>query len=165
MPFVPEGRLPSLRPPPDPAAEEARRALLQGDIAALERLIRELSATGEHAELVERMSGFVALQRGATADALRLLRHATEAVTEPAQHARAALAYGVALASAGRTESALLEALDALARAREANDPNGEHACALFLARLSAAAGHPTAASAWAMIAARAETSAPSDRD
>jgi hypothetical protein len=155
----PERQPGSLR---DPVTEMAKRALLQGDVPALERLIAELQQTGEHADLVERMSGFVALRRGATADALRRLRAATEAVREPAQRARARLAYGVALASAGRSESALLEALAALARAREAGDPYGEHACALFLARLSAAAGHPDAASVWAMIAAHAEASQPS---
>jgi hypothetical protein len=141
----------------DPRVESAKRALLQGDVSALERLIHELRETGEHRDLVERMSGFVALRRGATADALRRLRAATEAVKEPAQRARARLAYGVALASAGRTDSALLEALEALARAREAKDLHGEHACALFLARLSAAAGHADAASVWAVVAARAE--------
>jgi hypothetical protein len=146
---------------PDPVTELAKRALLQGDVAALERLIAELQETGEHVDLVERMSGFVALRRGATADALRRLRAATEAVKEPAQRARARLAYGVALASAGRTDSALLEALEALARAREAGDPHGEHACSLFLARLSAAAGQADAASVWARIAARAEAANP----
>jgi hypothetical protein len=162
-PFVPEPERPpvSLRQA-DPVTEMAKRALLQGDVNALERLIVELRESGEHSDLVERMSGFVALRRGATADALRRLRAATEAVKEPGQRARARLAYGVALASAGRTESALLEALEALARAREAGSPHGEHACALFLARLSASAGHPDAASAWAMIASRAEAAQPS---
>lgn len=141
----------------DPYVETAKRALLQGDIAALERLIAELRETGGRADLVERMSGFVALRRGATADALRRLRAAAEAAKEPGQRARARLAYGVALAGAGRTESALLEALEALARAREAGDAHGQHACALFLARLSAAAGHPEAASVWARVAAKAE--------
>jgi hypothetical protein len=177
---VPFGRPPMLSDPPafepngrasipdgpvsmraaDPVTEMAKRALLQGDVKALEKLILELSDSGEHAELVERMSGFVALRRGATADALRRLRAATEATKEPVKRARAALAYGVALASAGRTESALLEALLALARAREAGDPHGEHACALFLARLSAAAGHPEAASVWARVASKAEVGA-----
>ncbi|MFT3775144.1 MAG: hypothetical protein QM820_58095 [Minicystis sp.] len=142
---------------PDPYVETAKRALLQGDIAALERLIAELRESGERADLVERMSGFVALRRGATADALRRLRAAAEAAKEPRQRARARLAYGVALAGAGRAESALLEALEALARAREAGDWHGEHACALFLARLSSASGHADAASVWAMIAAKAE--------
>ena len=149
-------RLPLSRTSFDPVHETAKRALLQGDVPALEKLIAELQGTGEHVELVERMSGFAALRRGATADALRRLRAAAEAVKEPAQRARARLAYGVALASAGRTESALLEALEALARAREAGDGNGEHACTLFLARLSAAAGHADAAAVWARMAARA---------
>jgi hypothetical protein len=140
----------------DLVGESAKRALLQGDVPALERLIAELQGTGEHVELVERMSGFAALRRGATADALRRLRAAAEAVKQPAQRARARLAYGVALASAGRTDAALLEVLEALARAREAEDSNGEHACALFLARLSAAGGHPDAASVWARLAAKA---------
>jgi hypothetical protein len=142
----------------EPLAELAKRALLQGDIAAVERLTSQLREMGEHHELVERMTGLVALRRGATAEALRRLRDAAEAVREPSQQARARLAYGVALATAGRSESALLEALEALARARAASDAQGERACALFLARLSAAAGHPDAASAWAVIAAhRAE--------
>lgn len=155
-PSVPDLEPPSLRAL-DPHVETAKRALLQGDIDALERLITELRETGSHADLVERMSGFVALRRGATADALRRLRAASDAAREPRQKARARLAYGVALAGAGRTESALLSALSALARAREAGDAHGEHACALFLARLSSAAGHADAASVWAMIAARAE--------
>lgn len=171
--LLPMERGPAPEPPPsmlgvepDPAlppvslrtvdliGESAKRALLQGDVPALEKLIAELQGTGEHVELVERMSGFAALRRGATADALRRLRAAAEAVQHPAPRARARLAYGVALASAGRTESALLEALEALARAREARDAHGEHACALFLARLSAAAGQPEAASVWARRAA-----------
>ena len=153
---VPASSLPAARVS-DPAIETAKRALLQGDIGALERLIAELRESGEHVNLVERMAGFVALRRGATADALRRLRAAADAAREPAQRARARLAYGVALAGAGRAESALLEALEALARAREAQDAHGEHACALFLARLSSKVGQADAASVWAMIAAEAE--------
>jgi hypothetical protein len=139
----------------EPLAELAKRALLQGDVAAVERLLTQLRETGEHHELVERMTGLVALRRGATAEALRRLREAAEGAREPSQQARARLAYGVALASAGRTEGALLEALEALARARAASDAHGERACALFLARLSGSAGHPDAASVWAIIAAQ----------
>lgn len=153
-------------PPPstrfDPTVESAKRALLQGDVGSLEGLIAELRRSGEHADLVERMSGFAALRRGATADALRRLRSAAETAKEPGQRARARLAYAVALAGAGRAESALLEALEALARAREAHDPHGEHACALFLARISAAAGQLDAASTWAIVATKAEAAYPS---
>jgi hypothetical protein len=116
------------------------RRASSGDVEALERLIAQLRETGEHPDLLERMRGLVARRRGSTADALRGLRAATEAAEDPGQRARASVAHGAALASTGRTDCALLEALGALARGREAADPRGEHACALFLARLSA--GH-----------------------
>ena len=45
------------------------------------------------------------------------------------------------LALAGRAEEALLEALDALARAREADDAKAVGACMALLAKLYAAAG------------------------
>jgi hypothetical protein len=136
-------------------AERARNALVQGDIVTLEGLVSEMRSAGESGELVERMSGFIALGRGAKADALRRLRAAASADLPAAQKARARLAYGVALAAAGRTETALLETLDALARAREALDKNGENACARFLARLSSVAGHAAAAAAWTAVAKR----------
>jgi hypothetical protein len=137
----------------DQTAELARQALLQGNMAALDLLLEKLRVNGEHGDLVDRMAGLVALRRGATAEALRRLRDATESVKEPAQQARARLAYAVALAASGRTEGALLEALEALSRARAAADAPGARACALFLARLSAGAGHGASASVWVKIA------------
>ncbi len=135
-------------------ADEARRALVRRDVAALEGLITRMRATGENDELVERMSAMVALGRGAKAEALSKLRQAADAPELlPPHRPRARLAYSVALAAAGRREAALLEALTALARARELGDRHGEHACARFLARLAAAAGHPSAASTWARVA------------
>lgn len=142
---------PPAEPKPD-LAERAKRALVQGDLATLEKLITDLRRSGDHAELVERMSGFVALGRGAKAEALRKLRAAADVDQPPVQRARALLAYGVALAATGEPEAALLEALDALSRAREVGDRLGEEACARFLARLSSAAGHPGAAAAWADV-------------
>jgi hypothetical protein len=136
-------------------AELAKQALVQGDLSTVELLIAQLRMTGEYTELVERMSGLVALGRGATTEALRKLQAATEADQPPAQRARALLAYGVALAATGDTEAALLEALDALSRAREAGDPHGEEACARFLARLSSAAGYSSAAVTWANVVKR----------
>lgn len=146
----------------DQLAELAKRALMQGDLGALEGLIAQLKVRGEHGDLVERMTGLAALRRGATGEALRRLREAAEAKKDPAQQARARLAYGVALATAGRNESALLEVLQALARARAAGDAQGERACALFLARLSSTAGHGDAASAWMAVAARKAEASPS---
>jgi len=139
--------------PEDAFSEMAKRALMQGDNKAIERLILQLRESGHGEEVVDRLSGFAALRRGATAEALRKLRAAAEAEQAPAQRARARLAFSVALASAGRGEAALLEALDALARAREASDATGEIACARFLARLCAATGHLGAAKAWARLA------------
>ncbi|WP_437654122.1 hypothetical protein [Sorangium sp. So ce1182] len=143
-------------------AELARQALVQGDLRTLERLVGELRRTGEHADLVERMSGLVSLGRGAKDDALRRFRIAAEVEASPAQRARALLAYGVALAAAGRTEGALLEGLSALARAREAEDRRGEQACARFLAQLAAATGHEDAARAWTQVARLAGAAPPS---
>src|SRR5690606_34199805 len=137
-------------------AELAKQALLDGDIATLERLIGELRLAGGHADLVERMTGFISLGRGAKSEALQRLRAAAEAEQRPAHRARALRASGVALAAAGRTEGALPAALSALARARGARALQGEHACARFLARLSVAAGHDAAARAWVEAARRA---------
>jgi hypothetical protein len=50
------------------------------------------------------------------------------------------------LSIAGRPEEALLEALDALARAREVEDPRAIGACLALLAKLYAAAGFTSAA-------------------
>ncbi|WP_437715412.1 hypothetical protein WMF45_02760 [Sorangium sp. So ce448] len=143
-------------------AELAKQALVQGDLRTLERLVGELRRTGEHLDLAERMTGLISLGRGAKEEALRRFRIAAEADASPSQRARALLAYGVALAASGRTEGALLEALSALARAREAEDPHGEQACAQFLAQLAAATGHEGAARAWAQVARLAGAAPPS---
>ncbi|WP_437798613.1 hypothetical protein [Sorangium sp. So ce693] len=143
-------------------AELAKQALVQGDLRTLERLVGELRRTGEHLDLAERMTGLISLGRGAKEEALRRFRIAAEADASPSQRARALLAYGVALAASGRTEGALLEALSALARAREAEDHHGEQACAQFLAQLAAATGHEEAARAWAQVARLAGAAPPS---
>lgn len=134
-------------------AAAARQALLKGNVTELERLSDELKTRGDHDDLAERMAGFVAWNRGAKAEGLRKLRAAADAETRPAHRVRALLAYGVALAASGRTDAALLAALGAIARAREVSDRQGEHVCARFLARLSAASGYQRAARTWAMIA------------
>ncbi|WP_437677516.1 hypothetical protein [Sorangium sp. So ce131] len=143
-------------------AELAKQALVQGDLRTLERLVGELRRTGEHQDLVDRMTGLISLGRGAKEEALRRFRIAAEADAPPSQRARALLAYGVALAAVGRTEGALLKALSALARAREAQDRHGEQACARFLARLAAATGHEEAARAWMHVARLASAAPPS---
>jgi hypothetical protein len=84
------------------------------------------------------------------AEALAELRRArTRAEGKPAaSRCQAVLALAMALAIAGRTEESLLEALEALARAREAEEPKAVGACMALLAKLYSFAGLPGEASA-----------------
>jgi hypothetical protein len=107
-------------PPPSPLADKVRRLALGQ------------SGAGDPADaLVE----------------LRRVRAAAEG-GPPAGRCQAALALAVALSVAQRPEEALLEALDALARAREAEDAKAVAACRALLAKLYAAAGRSEEASA-----------------
>jgi hypothetical protein len=81
------------------------------------------------------MEAMARLWRGQVGDALRVLKRARD-MADNGHRSQAALALGVALAAAGRPEEALLEGLDALARAREKKDEKGSSACLAFLAKL-----------------------------
>ncbi len=91
---------------------------------------------------------------GDPADALAALRRVRAAAEggSPAARCQAALALAVALSVAQRPEEALLEALDALARAREADDAKAVAASRALLAKLYAAAGRGEEASAFLKI-------------
>lgn len=118
--------------------ELAKDALLAADNVALERWVDGLRAAGESPAFTERMLAMSRLGRGEIGDALRVLRR-TRAQLEQGDHRRrcqTSLALGVALSVAGRPEEALLEALDALARARQIEDERGSKACLAFLAKL-----------------------------
>lgn len=157
-----DSRVSELPPPITVAShfvESARQALKRGDVPALDNALAELRSSGEHPTLVERLQGFVSLTRGAKDDALRTLRKAADSEERLTLRARARLAYAVALATAGRPESALLEGLRALATARETDDKTGEVACARFLSQVSQAAGHANAASRWEQAAELASES------
>jgi hypothetical protein len=105
----------------------------------------------EHTDLAERLDAMAFLARGDTGEALRRLRVAKAQSRErgASDRCRAALALGVGLAAAGRTNEALLEALDGLARAREVDDQRGERACARFIVQLADGAGEQDLAQAW----------------
>lgn len=140
----------------DVLTARAREALLRGDTELLERLLIRLRVRGEHDELVERITSLVQLGRGARSEALHRLREAAyDPTLAPTKKARAILAYAVGLASAGRVENAVLQALVALARARELHDGAGAQACARFLERVTRGAGQDDAASVWAEVASR----------
>ncbi|MEO7110068.1 MAG: hypothetical protein ABI183_06495, partial [Polyangiaceae bacterium] len=120
-------------------AQLSRDALLDGDAQSLERWSDGLKATGEKDALAERMRAMARLARGRVGDALRALREARKYAEEdgtPEARCQASLALGVGLAFAGRVDDALLEGMDALARAREAGDAQAEQACLAFLQRL-----------------------------
>jgi hypothetical protein len=116
----------------------ARDALLAGDNASLEHWVEGLRAAGEDDAFTDRMGAMARLARGDIGDALRVLRR-TRSQLDAEDHRRrcqTSLALGVALSAAGRPQDALLEALDALARARQSDDVQGATACLAFLAKL-----------------------------
>ena len=83
-------------------------------------------------------------------DTIAELRRARARVggRSPLVQCQAALGLAMMLSSAGRPEEALLEALDALARAREGHDARALGACMALLAKLYAGVGLWDAASA-----------------
>jgi hypothetical protein len=79
---------------------------------------------------------------------LRRARAEAEADGSPAARCQAALALALALALGGRSDEGLLEALDALARAREAQDTKAVGASLALLAKLYARMGRTGEAAA-----------------
>jgi hypothetical protein len=139
-----------------PASEDAlsgraAHALREGDLTAIDEIVGTLRAEAANSALADRLEAMAGLARGETGAPLGLLRGAKERTKEAgaAERCRSALALGIALAAAGRETDALLEALEALARAREASDDRGERACSRFLAQLSRGAGDEAAAGLW----------------
>lgn len=133
----------------DPEALAARlmqlskEALIGGDAHSLERWSDGLMATGEKDSFAERMRAMARLSRGRVGDALRTLQQSRRDAETASTSTRcqASLALGVGLAFAGRADEALLEALDALARAREGHDEQATQACLALLAKLFTSVG------------------------
>jgi hypothetical protein len=127
--------------------ELAKEALISSDNAALERWVDGLRAAGESPMFTERLRALSRLGRGDIGDALRVLRR-TRAALDPGDHklrCQTSLALGVALSVAGRPQEALLEGMDALARARHVGDERGAGACLAFLAKLYSSQGREEA--------------------
>ena len=125
--------------------ELAKDALLSADNAALERWVDGLRASGESPMFTERLRALSRLGRGDIGDALRVLRRTRSSLDldDHKQRCQTSLALGVALSVAGRPQEALLEGMDALARARHAGDERGANACLAFLAKLYTSVGRP----------------------
>jgi hypothetical protein len=127
-------------PPPEDEEEEVSNA----DILQIIEEARPLDAANRYVEAsasVRRMlrEGSVA----AAVDALPVLRRvrADADLQSPSSRCKTSLALALALSLIGRHEEALLEALDALARAREQGTPRPFEACRALIARLYAKTG------------------------
>ena len=123
------------------------------DLAAISvpQIPSEPEAVPVHSPLVDRVRRLAHGDESADAmDALAELRRARAAAESgpPAARCQAALALAMTLSIARRPEEALVEALDALARAHEARDAKAVVACKALLAKRYAAAGRAEQASA-----------------
>lgn len=123
------------RTPRLPRSDRPRRIDANGANPGLPSL-RDLFAAGSAS-----VSSAVAALPG-----LRRARAEAE-VRDPGERCRTSLALALALSVAGRTDEALLEGLDALARAREAGSSRAVVACRALLAKVYARAGRREAAS------------------
>jgi hypothetical protein len=114
------------------------------DEVASSTQLREAPRVDRVRELVEQERG------GRAAETLADLRRSRARVDggSPSAQCHAALALSMGLLMAGRAEEALLDAMDALARAREAHEPRAIGACLAVLAKVYASAGFVEAASA-----------------
>jgi hypothetical protein len=156
----------------DPEALAARLmqlskdALIGGDANSLEKWSEGLMATGEKDNFAERMQAMARLSSGRVGDALRALGAARIKAdsSTPAKRCQAALALAVGLAFAGRTDEALLEGLDALARAREGKDNRASRACLAFLAKLYTSVGRTTDAGHLSVAASHLSSIPPAAR-
>ena len=138
------GRLPVL----------AREALQAGSESAFKTLIDELTSAGKGERIVQRLRAIASLKAGDKTKAIATLKEACEQARAlgPVERSRSHLAYAVALAQTGEPTDALIEALEALSRAREGRDARAELACLLFLQRLYASGPHADLASRWSAL-------------
>jgi hypothetical protein len=159
----------SLRRPVDSDPPTIARPPPSGDILTLDldlpSSIEDPSVAGSPIDqglLAERMRAISELSQGQIAHAVHMLRGAHAKLKEggasQSSLCQASLVLGVALAQAGQNDEALLQGLDALARAREGGDLTGEHACITFLAKLFGGTSHEKGA---LQLRARAATAPP----
>jgi hypothetical protein len=91
------------------------------------------------AALVERVEEIAGSPKGTRVKTLIALMNARAKADGPVARCQSSLALAVGLAMAGRSHEALLEGLDALARARETGDVKAAQACLALIAKLYAA--------------------------
>jgi len=151
----------------DPDALAARlmqltKDALQGsDADTMERWSDGLRQPGEKDSFAERMRAVARMSRGRVGDALRRLRESRTEDASSAVRCQESLALAVGLAFAGRPDEALLEGLDALARARDSVDDKAIAACMAFLAKLFASVNHTEDAAVFSVEAKKKTTIPP----
>lgn len=125
---------------PDPDLEPSVVRILRSGSAdqLLAWANQTIEASPDRSRIVQRVRAVAELRRGKHADAVRILRNACQQSQQlpPIERSRSRLAFAIGLAESGRSLEALLESLDALARAREAGDRKAEVACLTFLQKL-----------------------------
>ncbi|MFC1642882.1 hypothetical protein ACFL5O_09410 [Myxococcota bacterium] len=157
VPQIQLSRTPAIETPlPLPGRLPAE--LKSNDATTVRQLMARLRQASVQALAADRLAAMDSLARGEVGTALRHLRDAKDKSQKlsAVERSRAALAYGVALAAAGRTTEALLEALEGLARAREADDRRGERACTRFVAQLMVGSNQRELAREWLAHSERA---------
>ena len=107
--------------------------------------------TGRLAARIRRLA--LGAEGTAVIETLAELRRARARAEGATARCHASLALAMMLSIAGRADEALLESLDALARAQETRDPKAVGACMALLAKLYAGAGLDDAAAALRDIA------------
>jgi hypothetical protein len=136
----------SVNPVPSFTPEQLAAAEKIGQAEVRAAAARAAHHAGGSAALEERIRKMTHVRRAP--DALRALRR-TRADAEGADaQCHASLALAVALGLAGRAEEALLEGMDALARARESGDEKATKACLALLSKLYLGAGRASDAEA-----------------
>jgi hypothetical protein len=136
-----------------PASHEGHGWQGAGPTAVGAGTVPKASANGSHVsegteDLTLRLRKIVLGDEHPATEALAELRRARMRTEggPPSARCQAALALGMMLSLAGRPEEALLETLDALARAKEAGDRKATGACMALLAKLYAGVGLSRAA-------------------
>jgi hypothetical protein len=129
---IAEAAPPQDAPVTDESGSGIVRVLREGSAEDVEAWVEQ--GTGS-SRLVERVRALAELRRGKHAEAVRVLRNACEQARSLSvvERARSHLAFAVGLAQAARPLEALIEGIEALARAREAGDIKAEDACLTFL--------------------------------
>lgn len=129
----------------------AREALSAKDMRPLEQLAELEPMTGERQRVIDRVRAMVALNKGDRSEALRVLQEACLQADQCGliEQSRSHLALALGLAQTGRALEALVEGIEALARARQASDATAETACLHFIHKVYEASGHQAEAAAW----------------